>query len=89
MSAESLAPFPPLPLELKADIFAHADADTLAKACGVSLAFLEIAAPLLYRDITFVGPEGLEKFLTLKVSSLLSPAYSAVSELGAYSAELS
>jgi hypothetical protein len=68
MSADPLRPFPPLPLEIKGEILAHADTDSLAKACSVSLAFLQLAAPLLYRHITFEGPEGLEDFLTLRVS---------------------
>jgi hypothetical protein len=72
MSTEPLQPSTPLPLEIKGEILSFADTDTLARACSVSLAFLELAAPLLYRDITFVGPMGLTKFLTLRVSILAS-----------------
>lgn len=70
MSTELLKPFPPLPLELKGEILSLADADTLARACGVSLAFLQMAAPLLYRDITFTKFDAFGKFLEIRVSLL-------------------
>ena len=64
-----LKPFPPLPLELKGEILSHCDASTLANASSVSLAFLQLASPVLYNHVTFVGPEGHTKFLTLRVSA--------------------
>ena len=67
-NAIDLQPLPSLPIELKGEILTHCDADTLAKASSASLAFLQLASPLLYEHITFVGPEGLMKFLTLRVS---------------------
>ena len=68
MQSQTCKPLPYLPLELKREIISHCDAATLAQVCQVSFDFLEHAAPLLYREITFAGPVGLEKFLTLKVS---------------------
>ena len=65
-------PFPPLPLELKGEILSYCDASTLAKASSASLAFLQLASPLLYRHLTFVGPQGLKKFLSLRVSQVYS-----------------
>ena len=73
MSLKTLRPFPPLALELKAEILSHCDASTLAKMSSASLAFLELASPLLYRHITFVGPHGLDKFLKHRVSASSRP----------------
>ncbi|KAL7415671.1 hypothetical protein BDY24DRAFT_381853, partial [Mrakia frigida] len=62
---------PFLPTEVKKEILKFCDQPTLAKTSTLSLAFLQLSSPLLYRHITFEGPEGLTKFLTLVVSRCL------------------
>ncbi|KAL7415806.1 hypothetical protein BDY24DRAFT_439660 [Mrakia frigida] len=56
---------PILPIELKKEILKFCDQPTLAKTSGLSLAFLQLSSPLLYRHITFEGSEGLVKFVSL------------------------
>lgn len=69
MALQPVAPLPDLPLELEREILTFCDPATLAKACQVSFAFLELASPLLYTHISLVGPDGLEKLFTLTVSN--------------------
>ncbi|KAL7415633.1 hypothetical protein BDY24DRAFT_381734 [Mrakia frigida] len=59
------SPLPFLPVEVKKEILRFCDQPTLAKTSGLSLTFLQLSSPLLYRHIVFEGPEGLTKFLTL------------------------
>ena len=70
MSSPTSTPLPFLPTEVKKQILKFCDQPTLAKTSGLSLAFLQLSSPLLYRHIVFEGPEGLTKFLTLVVSIL-------------------
>ncbi|KAL7415667.1 hypothetical protein BDY24DRAFT_381836, partial [Mrakia frigida] len=72
MSTSSASPFPFLPIEVKKEILKFCDQPTLAKTSTLSLAFLQLSSPLLYRHITFEGPDGLTKFLTLVVSSRIT-----------------
>ena len=48
-------PLPSLPTDLKREILSFCDPSTLAKASLVSLAFLEMSSPFLYRDVTIDG----------------------------------
>ena len=68
MSSSTSASPPFLPNEIKKEILKFCDQPTLAKTSSLSLAFLQLSSPLLYRHIVFEGPEGLTKFLTLVVS---------------------
>ncbi|KAL7415715.1 hypothetical protein BDY24DRAFT_267761 [Mrakia frigida] len=65
MSTSSSSPLPFLPTEVKKEILKFCDQPTLAKTSGLSLEFLQLSSPLLYRHIVFKGPEGLSKFFTL------------------------
>jgi hypothetical protein len=53
-------PLPALPTETHAHILSFCDPQTLGRACRVSLAFLELASPHLYGDITIRGYEQLK-----------------------------
>ncbi|KAL7415621.1 hypothetical protein BDY24DRAFT_413206 [Mrakia frigida] len=65
MSSDLSPRLPFLPIEVKKEILKFCDQPTLAKTSGLSLTFLQLSSPLLYRHIVFEGPEGLTKFLTL------------------------
>ena len=67
----SLLPLPPLPMEIKRQILAFADTGTLALCSRVSLAFLEMASELLYKDVEIVGFERLEEFFCSRVRFFL------------------
>lgn len=45
------------PIEIYNEVLKHCDPSTLARASRVSLAFLELSSPLLYRDVKLVGFE--------------------------------
>ena len=59
---------PFIPTEVKKEILKFCNQSTLARTPSLSLAFLELSSPLLYRHIVFESPEGSTKFLTLAVS---------------------
>ncbi|KAL7410144.1 hypothetical protein BDY24DRAFT_418262 [Mrakia frigida] len=63
MSSFIFKPRPSLPLELQHEILRQCDPSTLAQTSRVSLAFLDLSSPLLYRDIAIVGLEGLQRLL--------------------------
>ena len=58
---------PPLPVELRREILSLCDRGTLATACRVSLAFLEMAAALLYTHLV-VDRHSLPRLLYRRVS---------------------
>lgn len=62
-------PLPFLPMELKREVILHCNQPTLAAMSLVSLAMFELAAPVLYRDVTVEGVEGLERLLLPRVCS--------------------
>ena len=49
-----------LPSEIHAYVLSFCDDPTLASSSRVSLAFLELTGPLLYRDITVRGKDQLD-----------------------------
>ena len=61
-------PLPFLPLEVKGHILRFCEVGTLAVSSRVCLAFLEMAGPILYKDITITGKEQLEKLVRSEVS---------------------
>ena len=61
-------PLPYLPLETKAHILANCDVQTLGRATQVSLAFLELAGPILYEHITVTGYNHLQRLIDGQVS---------------------
>jgi len=67
MASSSPSSLPFLPNELMKEILKFCDQPTLAKTSTLSLAFLQLSSPLLYRHITIRGPESMDKFLTLVV----------------------
>ena len=54
-SADLHGTLPALPVELHDAILALADTQTLARCCSVSMAFLELASPLLYQHVHIDG----------------------------------
>lgn len=67
--------FPPLPIELKREIFRFCNQSTLAVTSQVSIAFLELSSPLFYRDVVVMGYDGLIRLFCESVSSLLLPFF--------------
>ncbi|KAL7409635.1 hypothetical protein BDY24DRAFT_402497, partial [Mrakia frigida] len=59
-SLPSSLPLPSLPIELNRSILSFVDTQTIGRCCRVSLAFLEIASELLYRDVEVEGIERLK-----------------------------
>ncbi|KAL7413380.1 hypothetical protein BDY24DRAFT_67034 [Mrakia frigida] len=60
-TSPGLKSLPSLPIEMKRAILSFCDAPTLAQACLVSLSFLELATPFLYRDVVLHGLKHFEK----------------------------
>ena len=61
----NLTPSPDIPVEIQSHILSFCDQGTLASPCLGSLAFLERASRLLYRDIDVQGfPQPPEALLT-------------------------
>ena len=59
---------PHLPLEMKAEILSYCDVQTLGRAAQVSFAFLELAGPILYADVTVKGFAHLRRLIDGHVS---------------------
>ena len=57
-----------LPLEMKAEILSYCDVQTLGRAARVSFAFLAIAGPILYEDVTVKGFAHLRQLIDGHVS---------------------
>ena len=74
MSSKTLQPFPAIPLEIKGAILSFCDAATLANASSVSLAFLQLASPLLYDDINIELGEQTEKLFCARVGQIAAIA---------------
>jgi len=68
MAASISSPLPSLPIEIKKEILKFCDPPTLAKTSSLSLAFLQLSSPLLYRHVTIKGPRQLKMMLSLVVS---------------------
>jgi hypothetical protein len=60
---------PILPLEVKGHILGFCDVPTLAVTSRVSLAFLELSGPLLYRDVVIRGCDQLDLLVRTHVST--------------------
>ena len=65
----SRRPLPQLPLETQAAILRFCDVSTLAVSSRVSLAWLELAGPVLYEHITITGGK---KQLDMMIRSTVS-----------------
>jgi len=57
-----------LPLEVHHEILKFCNLSTLSQTSRVSLAFLQLSGPLLYRDIFVRGVKSLEKIKRSKVN---------------------
>lgn len=66
--SSTIRPLPFLPMELKREIVLYCDPPTLAAMSRASLALFELAAPVLYRDVTVEGIDGLRRMLLPRVS---------------------
>ena len=64
------------PTEIYNEILKFCDPSTLAKAARVSLAFLELSSPLLYRDVQVDGIEKMAKLFCGRVVSRRLPLFS-------------
>ena len=71
---------PSLPTETHAHILSYCDAQTLARASRVSLAFLQLAGPHLYEHITIRGFKQLERMFYREVCRLPASWRSRCSE---------
>ena len=69
--SQGLHPPPSLPIEMKRAILSFCDAPTLAKASLVSVSFLELASPFLYKNIVIYGLQHFEKLFYEEVSIYL------------------
>ena len=63
-------PLPSLPIETKGHILSFCDSQTLGRATQVSLAFLELAGPILYEHVTVTGYDQLRRLIDGRVSEL-------------------
>jgi hypothetical protein len=61
-------PLSSLPTETYQHILSFCDPSTLGRASLVSLAFLELAGPFLYRDVNVTGFDQLERLFYSEVS---------------------
>ena len=73
MSSPQPSILPPLPLEVKGHILSLCDQGTLAVASRVSLAFLELAGPILYEHVHIDGLDSLFSMLNSRVSNETPP----------------
>ena len=68
MTSISSRPLPHLPFETQAHILRFCDRPTLAVSSRVSLAWLELAGPILYEHVIVRGREQLEMMIRTEVS---------------------
>ena len=78
MATRALSPFTKhFPIEIHNEILKFCDPSTLAKVGRVSLAFLELSSPLLYRDVELVGMDKMAELFCDREARLLSSLSSA------------
>ncbi|KAL7416895.1 hypothetical protein BDY24DRAFT_412380 [Mrakia frigida] len=56
-----------VPIEIKLHILRFCDLSTLVKVARVSLAFLELSSPLLYRDVRIQGVYRLQRLFCKRI----------------------
>ena len=61
----------PLPSDVKRRILSFCDVGTLCASSRVSLAFLELVGPILYKDIIIKGNKQIVKMAGMNVRKLL------------------
>lgn len=61
---------PEFPLEIQHEVLKFCDTHTLATACLVSFAWLELSTPLLHENIVIRGYDHLEKLCVTRVGCL-------------------
>lgn len=76
-SSSPIRTLPSLPTELKKEIPRLCDCSTLARTSRVSLAFLQLSAPLLYSHVDLQGAEQFQRMLVERVRDIFAPYISS------------